>query len=198
MSIHSARLDDTAAPQPWLRYRGKVAVIEATGTVDGHVESPLLVLAASAASRGAATVVLNLTRARLDEDSIPILVRMKECLDESDVGFALAGHSRAARSRPGASRRRARPDAVPLRHGSGSVVEHELERCLHPANGEHEDVCGGPDAAHCGGPRRRAPSVTAGRVETCAVLTVTDALDSWSRPRSEPVSRPCSTGWMPR
>lgn len=97
MSIQSARLDDTASPQPWLRYRGKVAVIEATGIVDGRVEDPLLVLAASAASRGAAIVVLNLARAQLDECSIPILARMKECVEESDVGFALAGHSRAAR-----------------------------------------------------------------------------------------------------
>jgi hypothetical protein len=42
-------------------------------------------------------VVLNITRAQLDESSIPILARMKECLEESDVGFALAGQSRAAR-----------------------------------------------------------------------------------------------------
>ena len=97
MSIQFAPLDGSAPPQPWLRYRGKVAVIEATGIVDRQVESPLLVLAASAVSRGSATVVLNLSRARIDEGSIPILARMKECLGKSDVGFAVAGQSRAAR-----------------------------------------------------------------------------------------------------
>lgn len=97
MSTQFAPSDDAAPPQPWLRYRGKVAVIEATGIVDGPAEGPLLVLAASAASRGSEAVVLNITRARLDEGSIPILARMKECLEEADVGFALAGQSRAAR-----------------------------------------------------------------------------------------------------
>lgn len=97
MSIQFAPRDTAADPQPWLRYRGKVAVIEATGVVDGRVESPLLSLAASAASRGSATVVLNLSRAQLDECSIPILARLKECLGESDVGFAVAGTSGAAR-----------------------------------------------------------------------------------------------------
>jgi hypothetical protein len=97
MSIQPDRSDDITPPQPWLRYRGKLAFIETTGIVDGRAEGPLLVLAASAASRGSATVVLNLTRARLDEDSVPVLVRMKECLGASDVAFALAGPSRAAR-----------------------------------------------------------------------------------------------------
>ena len=98
MSIQFAPLDGSTPPQPWLRYRGRVAVIEASGIVDRRVESPLLVLAASAVSRGSATVVLNLSRARLDEGSIPILARMKECLGESAVGFAVAGQSRAARA----------------------------------------------------------------------------------------------------
>lgn len=97
MSTQFAPPDGDAPPQPWLRYRGKVAVIEATGVVDGPAEGPLLVLAASAASRGSEAVVLNITRARLDEGSIPILARMKECLEEADVAFALAGQSSAAR-----------------------------------------------------------------------------------------------------
>ena len=35
MSTQFAPPDDATPPQPWLRYRGKVAVIEATGIVDG-------------------------------------------------------------------------------------------------------------------------------------------------------------------
>lgn len=97
VSIKSAPLEAAAAPQAWLRYRGKAAIIEATGVIDGRAENSLLALAASAASRGTTTVVLNLSRARLDDCSIPVLARLRESLEKSEVAFALAGPSRDAR-----------------------------------------------------------------------------------------------------
>lgn len=87
----------TTAPSPaWLRYRGKMAVIEATGLVDSRAEGQLLDLADSAVSRGCVTVVLNLRRARLDDCSLPVLARLKTGLDDVGVGFAIAGQSSAA------------------------------------------------------------------------------------------------------
>lgn len=88
----------TAAPSPaWLRYRGRMAVIEATGLVDERAESPLRDLAGSAASRGCVTVVLDIRRATLDDCSIAVLARLEELLDDVGVGFAVAGPSSAAR-----------------------------------------------------------------------------------------------------
>ena len=97
MSIPFAPSVATAPPPAWLRYTGKLAVIEATGLVDSRAEGQLLDLAHSAVSRGCVTVVLNIRRARLDDCSIPVLSRLAKGLDDAGVGFAMAGQSDAAR-----------------------------------------------------------------------------------------------------
>lgn len=97
MSLHFVHPAPSAKPQAWLRYQGKVAVIEATGLVDAGTEDALLGLADSAASHGSATVVLNVGRARLAECSVPVLSRLKSHLGDVSVGFAIAGQDKAAR-----------------------------------------------------------------------------------------------------
>ena len=97
MSIEFASPVTTTPPPAWLRYRGKMAVIEATGLVDSRAEEQLLDLADSAVSRGCVTVVLNIRRARLDDCSIPVLTQLETCLDDVGVAFAIAGPSSAAR-----------------------------------------------------------------------------------------------------
>lgn len=97
MSIQLATPVSTAPPPAWLRYRGKLAVIEATGLVDSRAEEQLLDLADSAVSRGCLTVVLDIRRARLDDCSIPVLAKLETGLDDVGVGFAIAGQSSAAR-----------------------------------------------------------------------------------------------------
>lgn len=97
MSVEFTSPVKTAPSPAWLRYRGRVAVIEATGLVDTQAEGPLRDLAGSAVLRGCVTVVLDIRRATLDDCSIPVLARLDTLLDDVGVGFAVAGPSREAR-----------------------------------------------------------------------------------------------------